>query len=77
MSKLQLHGRPWVSFNAHNPNHRQWYAEFVSTGTWGHCPVRFVVDDSCGDLLTQIQRELINYYVGMEFSPPTFKLLAA
>jgi hypothetical protein len=77
MSKLQLHGRPWVSFNADNPNHRQWYAEFVSTGTWGHCPVRFVVDDSCSDLLTQIQRELINYYIGMEFNPPTFKLLAA
>jgi hypothetical protein len=29
--------------------------------------VRFVVNDDHGDLITQIQRELIAHYVGREF----------
>lgn len=68
MSKLNLYGRPWVVFDAHNSEHREWFAKFNETRTWGRCPVRFVVNDDCGDLLTQIQRELIHYYVNREFA---------
>lgn len=67
MSRLQLFGRQWVVFDAQNKDHRKWFANFNKTGAWGQCPVRFVVNDDHGDLITQIQRELIAHYVGKEF----------
>lgn len=67
MSKLQLFGRPFVIFDASNKEHRRWFADFNKNMTWGNCPVRFVVDDQVGDLITMIQRRLIQYYVDKEF----------
>ena len=67
MSRLSLYGRPWVVFDAKNREHREWFAEFNKSGAWGKCPVRFVVNDDHGDLITQIQRELIQFYVDKEF----------
>jgi hypothetical protein len=67
MSRLQLHGRPYVVFNAGDKNHRQWFADFNANLSWTRCPVRFVVNDDHGDLITMIQRELIKYYVDKEF----------
>ncbi len=67
MSKLQLFGRPFVVFNANNKDHRRWFADFNKNYTWGRCPVRFVVNEDHGDLITQIQRALIQYYVDKEF----------
>ena len=67
MSQLSLHGRPWVVFRPDNKEHRSWYAEFVRTGTWGRCPVRFVVPDDRGNLVTMIQQNLVEYYVNQEF----------
>ena len=67
MSRLALYGRPWVVFSAQNTEHREWFAEFNKSGAWGRCPVRFVVNDDHGDLITQIQRELIQFYVDKEF----------
>ncbi len=67
MSRLQLFGRPWVVFDPANKQHRKWFAEFNKKRTWGSCPVRFVVNDDHGDLLTMIQRELIQHYVDKEF----------
>lgn len=67
MSRLQLFGRPWVVFDASNKQHRKWFADFNKNRSWGHCPVRFVVNDDHGDLLTMIQRELIQHYVDQEF----------
>jgi hypothetical protein len=54
-------------FNAKDREHRRWFAEFNKSGAWGRCPVRFVVNDDHGDLITQIQRELIQFYVDKEF----------
>lgn len=68
MSRLQIHGRPYVIFDAKNKDHRKWFADFNENRTWGRCPVRFVVNDDQGDLLTMIQRELIKYYVDREFT---------
>lgn len=68
MSKLQLFGRPWVVFDVDNKQHRRWFADFQRSGTWGRCPVRFVVNDDHGDLLTMIQRELVHHYVSKEFN---------
>lgn len=67
MSRLQLHGRNFVVFDPSNKDHRRWFAEFNKNLTWKNCPVRFVVNEDHGDLITMIQRELIQYYVDKEF----------
>lgn len=67
MSKLQLFGRPWVVFNPQDKDHRRWFAEFNENRSWKGCPVRFVIDNDHGDLITMIQRSLIQYYVDREF----------
>ena len=67
MSRLSFFGRQWTVFDAQNRQHREWFAEFQRLGTWGKCPVRFIVDDDNGDLLTMIQRRLIEYYTDQEF----------
>jgi hypothetical protein len=67
VSRLQLHGRPFVVFDAKNKDHRRWFSTFNQTLSWGTCPVRFVVNDDHGDLITMIQRELIAHYVNKEF----------
>jgi hypothetical protein len=69
MSRLAFIGRPWVAFEATDPQHRAWFAEFRKLGTWGKCPVRFIIADDHGDLITMIQRRLIDYYVSKEFGP--------
>lgn len=67
MSFLSLIGRPYVVFDPSVKQHRLWYFEFVKKQTWGHCPVRFLVPDDQGDLITMIQRTLVKYYVEKEF----------
>jgi len=67
MSKLAYLGRPYVAFDPTNRDHRRWFAEFQNKRTWGNCPVRFIVTDDAGDLVTMIQRRLIDFYVGKEF----------
>jgi hypothetical protein len=69
MSRLAFIGRPWVAFEATDPQHRAWFAEFRKLGTWGKCPVRFIIPDDHGDLITMIQRRLIDYYISEEFDP--------
>jgi hypothetical protein len=72
MSKLAFIGRPWVAFDAANANHRQQFALFQRLGTWGKCPVRFIISDDHGDLVTMIQRRLIEYYINQEFGRSEF-----
>ena len=67
MSKIQMFGRPWVVFDAKNKDHRRWYSDFNRDLSWKDCPVRFVVDDDAGDLITMIQRKLIAHYTTKEF----------
>jgi hypothetical protein len=67
MSQLELHGRPWTVFDPAQQQHRSWYYDFVKTGTWGRCPVRFVIPEDHGNLITIIQRNLVAYYVTQEF----------
>jgi hypothetical protein len=67
MSRLELFGRPYVVFDPENKDHRSYYHDFVTTDSWGNCPVRFVCPDDHGDLITMIQRSLINFYIQREF----------
>jgi hypothetical protein len=69
MSQLELHGRPWTVFDPADQQHRAWYYNFVKTGAWGRCPVRFVMPEDHGNLITMIQRNLVAYYVTQEFRP--------
>ena len=69
MSKLSFIGRQWTVFDAANKTHRMYFKEFQRRSTWGSCPVRFICDDAGADLLTMIQRRLIQYYVDREFAP--------
>ena len=67
MSKLAYFGRPWVAFDAANKEHRRWFFEFQNKHTWGHCPVRFLIADDGGDLVTLCQQRLVEYYSKKEF----------
>jgi hypothetical protein len=69
MSSLYLNARVWTVFDPSNADHRRYYYEFIKTNTWGHCPVRFVLPDRQGDLVSMIRRSLIDWYVMSEFAP--------
>lgn len=66
MSKLQLFSRPVVMFDPDNKLHRQYFTEFLDSGSWGSCPVRFAVDDDRGNLVGHIQRKLLLWYTEQE-----------
>ena len=67
MSRLEYYSRPLVAFDPHNKDHRRYFAEFQTQHTWGTCPVRFIVPEDHGDLVTLMQRSLIQYYIEREF----------
>lgn len=67
MSILQFNSRPWTVFDPAVKVHRHWYYEYVKHNTWGRCPYRFIVPEDHGDLITMIQRKLVEYYVQREF----------
>lgn len=64
---LETNCRPFVPFDPTNKKHRAYYAEFMERQTWGRCPIRFIVPDDAGDLVTMIQRSLVNFYTAKEF----------
>jgi hypothetical protein len=71
MSLLNYLARPWVAFDVNNKEHRKHFHLFVTNKTWGKCPYRFIVpDDQGADLITIIQRKLVDYYVDKEFGKP-------
>jgi hypothetical protein len=68
MSRLEFMSRPLVAFDPSNKEHRRHYYRFLETSSWGGCPVRFIVPDDFGfDLITMIQRSLLQYYINKEF----------
>lgn len=67
MTILHRNARPVVAFDATDPQHRKYYADFIEKGTWGYCPVRFMADELYGDLITHINAKMLNYYVTQEF----------
>lgn len=69
MSRLEYYTRPLVAFDPHKKEHRTYYAEFLKSGGWGRCPVRFIVpEDSGGDLISMIKNSLIAFYIEKEFN---------
>ena len=75
MSKLEYYARPLVAFDVTNKEHRRHYYTFVKNNTWGRCPVRFICPDDTGhDLVSIIQRLMIEYYINQEFKSARTKL---
>jgi hypothetical protein len=57
-----------VAFDPYNKDHRRYYAEFLESGGWGSCPVRFICpEDSGSDLTVMIKNSLIYFYIEREF----------
>ena len=75
MSLMLLVGRPWVVFDAANRQHRQWYYQFQETRSWGNCPVRFILPSEEGDLVSMVNRQLLEYYTKKEFGKSKKKVL--
>jgi hypothetical protein len=74
MSRLEFWSRPLVAFDASLKEHRQIYYKFVEKRSWGHSPYRFICpEEHSTDLVTTIQRALIEYYVQKEFGKPAPK----
>lgn len=68
MSLLEFNCRPLVEFDPSKKEHRRLYHEFVTYKTWGRSPFRFICPDDHGhNLVTMMQRSLIEYYVDKEF----------
>jgi len=67
MSRLEFYSRPLVAFDASSKEHRRIYYQFVKSRSWGHSPFRFICPEDHGDLITMIQRSLIDFYVRKEF----------
>jgi hypothetical protein len=68
MSRLEYYSRPLVAFDPANKQHRRFYYQFIKENTWGRCPVRFICPEESGsDLVKMIQRQMIEYYVDLEF----------
>lgn len=75
MSRLEFYARPLVAFDPWLKQHRQIYYKFVESSSWGHSPYRFIVPEDHGaDLVTMMQRSLIEYYVKKEFGKTASKL---
>lgn len=58
--------RPVVVFDVNNEQHRQWYAEFLRTSSWGKCPVKFVTT-GYGNTKGSIDRQMLEYYIEKEY----------
>jgi hypothetical protein len=65
--KVQAAMRPYEVFDPSSRRHREYYAEFLKTGTWGHIPIRFAVEEDCNNLAAALQRKLTEYYISKEF----------
>lgn len=65
--RLSTVSRPFVSFDPTNKQHRRDFAEFMRTGSWSNCAVRYVDEDDRGNLAACLQRRMAEYYIEKEF----------
>jgi hypothetical protein len=68
MSLLYLRARPILAFNENDSLHRKYYYEFMTTRSWGHCPVRFMAEALNTSLVYHINERMLAYYVKQEFA---------
>lgn len=66
--RLNFFKRPVVVFDPLNRKHRKDYAEFLKTGSWKSCDVRYELDEPVGELQAAIQRKMLTFYTSREFN---------
>ncbi len=67
MSKIQQYGRPFVTFDASNSEHRKLFHEIVKYNNFGRSPIRFWLENEHNNLMNQISKDLTDYYLTKEF----------
>jgi len=68
MSRLEFLSRPLVAFDPALKEHRRIYYNFVVQRSWKSSPYRFICPEDHGtDLVTMMQRMMIEYYIQREF----------
>jgi len=67
MSKIQQYGRPFVTFDVENKEHRKIFHEILKYNTFGRSPVRFWLENEHNNLMNQISKDLSDYYLVKEF----------
>ena len=68
MTALSKIARPEVVFDANNDLHREYYYIMKKTNTWGTCPVVFMLSPEYLDVISMIEKLLVEYYINKEFS---------
>ena len=68
MTALSKIARPEVVFDANNDLHREYYYIMKKTNTWGNCPVVFMLSPEYLDVISMIEKLLVEYYINKEFS---------
>ena len=58
--------KPVIVYDATNEEHRRYFSEYVTSGSWGKCPVNFKAPHY-GNTLGYIQRVTLEYYTKQEF----------
>lgn len=67
MSVLSGFMRPVEKFDANLKKHREYYAEYLKTDSWGSCPFQLQAPNSIVSLSTYAREQLIEFYIKKEF----------
>ena len=67
MCVLNKFVRPIEMFDVYNKKHREHYAEYMKSNSWGNCPVQLKVPTQVVSLSTYAREQLIQYYIEKEF----------
>jgi hypothetical protein len=59
--------KPVVDFDVQNKEHRKLFHEFLSSGSWRHCPIVFSVKGQYNDCVRMISTQLLKNYLEKEF----------
>ena len=65
-SILALHRRPTIEFNPARAEHRYWYYQFKTKGTWGDCPYNWYCPAEFSCLPTYIDNILAYWYMTVD-----------
>ena len=68
MPFFNSYGRPFVTYDPSNKQHREYFSQFMKTNTWGNSPVRFIIDnEESANFIATLKNQTLLYYMGKEF----------
>lgn len=68
LKSFVLHQRPFKIFDPANLEHRSIFYKFQQTQSWQHSPYQWTINDDSTNLVYFINRKLLDYYMGQEFT---------